>query len=86
MIIDIYLSSTFIHFFEISKNNFQCADDLIEYLEKVEDEGKEIDAKELMTNYNLDVICTTGFGIKANCFSDSEDSKLIQMVSKKLQK
>ena len=58
----------------------------MEYLEKVENEGKEIDAKELMTNYNLDVICTTGFGIKANCFSDSEDSKLIQMVSKKLQK
>ena len=56
----------------------------MEYLEKVESEGKEIDAKELMTNYNLDVICTTGFGIKANCFSNSEDSKLIQMVSKKV--
>ena len=56
----------------------------MEYLEKVESEEKEIDAKELMTNYNLDVICTTGFGIKANCFSSSEDSKLIQMVSKKV--
>ena len=82
----IYYSSVFNHFTLIFYDTFQCADDLMEYLEKVENEGKEIDAKELMTNYNLDVICTTGFGIKANCFSDSEDSKLIQMVSKKLQK
>ena len=44
-------------------------------------EGKEIDAKELMTNYNLDVICSTGFGIEANCFNNSEDSLLVQMVS-----
>ena len=45
------------------------------------DFGKEIDAKELMTNYNLDVICSTGFGIEANCFNSTEDSLLVQMVS-----
>ena len=53
---------------------------MIRHLESFVTDGKEIDAKELMTDYNLDVICRTGFGVEANSFTNTDDNLLTQMV------
>ena len=54
---------------------------MIEYLKPLANEGKEINAKDMLTTYNLDVICSAGFGIEANSFADP-DNKLTEMVWK----
>ena len=53
---------------------------MIRHLESFANDEKEIDAKELMTDYNLDVICRTGFGVEANSFTNVDDNLLTQMV------
>ena len=59
--------------------HIQAADDMIEFLASYADEKKDIDGKDMMTNYALDVICSTGFGIEAECFTNP-DNKLKEMV------
>lgn len=54
---------------------------MIEYLQSFAKEGKEINAKEMLTNYTLDVIWSTGFGIESKAFTDPE-SKMVEMVKK----
>ena len=61
----------------------QCVQDMIEYLRDFARDGNEINAKEMLTSFNLDVICSVGFGIEAKSFSDSE-SKLTEMVRLKM--
>ena len=56
---------------------------MIEYLRDFARDGKEINAKEMLTSFNLDVICSVGFGIEAKSFSNSE-SKLTEMVRLKM--
>ena len=56
---------------------------MIEYLRDFARDGNEINAKEMLTSFNLDVICSVGFGIEAKSFSDSE-SKLTEMVRLKM--
>ena len=56
---------------------------MIEYLRDFARDGNEINAKEMLTSFNLDVICSVGFGIEAKSFSDSE-SKLTEMVRMKM--
>ena len=52
---------------------------MIEYLQNFANEGKEINAKEMFAMYNLDVICSTGFGIESKSFTDPEN-KMMEMV------
>jgi hypothetical protein len=52
---------------------------MIEYLKPFAKEGKEINCKEMLTTYNLDVICSAGFGIEAKSFSNP-DNRLTEMV------
>ena len=52
---------------------------MIQFLSCYADEGKDINGKDIMTNYALDVICSTGFGIEAECFTNP-DNKLKEMV------
>ena len=52
---------------------------MMEYLKPFATEGKEINAKEMLTTYNLDVICSAGFGIQAKSFANP-DNKLTEMV------
>ena len=40
------------------------------YLEKFASTGQEFEAKELFTNYSVDVVATTGFGVEGKTFSD----------------
>ena len=63
----------------------QCVQDMIEYLRDFARDGNEINAKEMLTSFNLDVICSVGFGIEAKSFSDSE-SKLTEMVRLKMRR
>ena len=56
---------------------------MIEYLSDFARDGKDINAKEMLTSFNLDVICSVGFGIEAKSFSNSE-SKLTEMVRLKM--
>ena len=67
------------------KTNYslQCVDDMIQYLDEFADKGKEIHAKNMLANYTLDVICSTGFGIQANSFTDP-DNKIVEMVGLKI--
>ena len=52
---------------------------MMEYLKPLAKEGNDINAKEMLTTYNLDVICSAGFGIEAKSFANP-DNKLTEMV------
>ena len=52
---------------------------MMEYLKSFAKDGKEINAKEMLTTYNLDVICSAGFGIEAKSFANP-DNRLTEMV------
>ena len=48
----------------------QVGDKFVAYLEDFADKGLEIETKELMTKFSLEVIASTAFGVEANAFSD----------------
>ena len=52
---------------------------MVEYLQNIAKEGKDINCKDMLTMYNLDVICSTGFGIESKSFTDPEN-KMMEMV------
>lgn len=49
---------------------FQATTDLVEHLDVVAKSGDVFDAKEVMTNFTLDVISVCGFGIDAKAFKE----------------
>lgn len=53
---------------------------MVRFLEVFATGGLEMNAKEIMTNYNIEVICRTSLGVEPNCFSNSDDDHLTQMV------
>ncbi|XP_071581356.1 probable cytochrome P450 6a13 isoform X2 [Temnothorax nylanderi] len=56
----------------------ECADHLVQYMEKVVSENKPVECRELTAKYTTDVIGTCAFGIEMNALSD-EDSEFRKM-------
>ncbi|XP_024867536.1 probable cytochrome P450 6a13 [Temnothorax curvispinosus] len=56
----------------------ECADNLVQYMEKVVSENKPVECRELTAKYTTDVIGTCAFGIEMNALSD-EDSEFRKM-------
>ena len=47
-------------------------DKFVDFLEKYADEGLELETKDLMTKFSLEVIASTAFGVEAMAFSDPD--------------
>jgi hypothetical protein len=48
----------------------QVGDEFVDYLKDLAESGKEIDAKDVMMSYTLDVISNAGLGVQAKSFTD----------------
>ena len=48
----------------------QVGDKFVTYLDNIAEEGLEVEAKELMTKFSLEVIASTALGVEAHAFSD----------------
>ncbi|XP_036147431.1 uncharacterized protein LOC105832463 [Monomorium pharaonis] len=59
----------------------ECADHLVEYMEKLVSKGEPIECRELTAKYTTDVIGSCAFGIDMNALSN-EDSKFRKMGRK----
>ncbi|XP_024883867.1 cytochrome P450 6A1-like [Temnothorax curvispinosus] len=59
----------------------ECADNLVQYMEKVVSENKPVECRELTAKYTTDVIGSCAFGIEMNALSD-EDSEFRKMGRK----
>ncbi|XP_011689080.1 PREDICTED: probable cytochrome P450 6a14 [Wasmannia auropunctata] len=59
----------------------ECADNLIQYMEKIASTGEPVECRELTAKYTTDVIGSCAFGIDMNALSD-EDSEFRKMGRK----
>ncbi|XP_071567381.1 cytochrome P450 6A1-like [Temnothorax nylanderi] len=59
----------------------ECADNLVQYMEKITSENKPVECRELTAKYTTDVIGSCAFGIEMNALSD-EDSEFRKMGRK----
>ena len=60
--------------------NLQVGDDYCKVLANYAKDEITFEAKNLITNYNIDVVCNAGFGIEANALLDPEGSMIKDQV------
>jgi len=56
----------------------ECADHLVQYMEKIASRNESVECRELTAKYTTDVIGSCAFGIEMNALSD-EDSEFRKM-------
>ena len=52
--------------------NFQVGHDFVKFMEKYATDGLDVETKDIMTKYGLEVIASAGFGIEAKAFNDPD--------------
>ena len=52
--------------------NFQVGHDFVKFMEKSATAGLDVETKDIMTKYGLEVIASAGFGIEAKAFNDPD--------------